>query len=299
MSMGSYSIILTLIVILTILSLCFLLPWLHAIYIWQTSTIKSSNNLSMSSSLSTPYIIHQTFRDMNSIPLNWQQASNSCRSLHPNYQYKFWSDKQGRDLIKQEFPSLLSTYDSYPYNIQRADVIRLVVLYVYGGIYIDFDIFCLKSLDHLLKYEFILPKTSPVGLSNDIIISKPKHPFLFQILNNLPNANRYIFSKYPTVMFSTGPMFLTKEAWKYPNRSSLDILSPELYGKYIFNSSYSLFRHLKASSWHGNDASIIKWIYRWRNLILFVSILLLLFVIQFIQQRYLTSSRTNISNMKI
>ncbi len=46
-------------------------------------------------------------------------------------------------------------------------------------------------------------------------------------------------------MFSTGPMFLTHEASYYPNRSSLDILSPELYGKYVFNSSLSLFQHLK------------------------------------------------------
>ncbi len=46
-------------------------------------------------------------------------------------------------------------------------------------------------------------------------------------------------------MFSTGPMFLTNQASSYPDRSFLDILSPELYGKYVSNSSDSLFRHLK------------------------------------------------------
>jgi hypothetical protein len=46
-------------------------------------------------------------------------------------------------------------------------------------------------------------------------------------------------------MFSTGPMFLTYQASSYPDRSLLDILSPELYGKYVSNSSHSLFRHLK------------------------------------------------------
>ena len=49
-------------------------------------------------------------------------------------------------------------------------------------------------------------------------------------------------------MFSTGPMFLTHEASKYPNRSSLDTLSTELYGKYASNSSRALFRHLKGSN---------------------------------------------------
>jgi hypothetical protein len=46
-------------------------------------------------------------------------------------------------------------------------------------------------------------------------------------------------------MFSTGPMFLTHEASYYSDRSSLDILSPELYGKYSHNSSHALFHHLK------------------------------------------------------
>ena len=46
-------------------------------------------------------------------------------------------------------------------------------------------------------------------------------------------------------MFSTGPMFLTREASDYSDRQSLDTLSPELYGKYMVNSSLALFRHLK------------------------------------------------------
>ncbi len=46
-------------------------------------------------------------------------------------------------------------------------------------------------------------------------------------------------------MFSTGPMFLTHEASIYPNRSAINILSQELYGKYTKDSSQSLFRHLK------------------------------------------------------
>lgn len=46
-------------------------------------------------------------------------------------------------------------------------------------------------------------------------------------------------------MFSTGPMFITNEASCYSDRSSLDILSSELYGKYSTNSTNALFRHLK------------------------------------------------------
>lgn len=112
-------------------------------------------------------------------------------------------------------------------------------------------------------------------------------------------------SRYPTVMFSTGPMFLTYEASSYLNRSGLDTLSPELYGKYSKNSSYALFRHLKgkfkpfnepyienfsyflASSWHGRDALMIKSIYRWRYIIFLVfiiNVLMSLLLIDIFQQ---------------
>jgi mannosyltransferase OCH1-like enzyme len=180
---------------LLILAIIILWPWIHAGYVWRRSTIQILEHSKSFSSNSIPRIIHQTYRDIHSIPYQWQQASNSCRTLHPDYEYKFWTDEEGRRLIEQTFPCLLSTFDSYPYNIQRADVIRLVVLYVYGGIYIDFDIICLKSLDQLLQYEFILPRTTPVGLSNDLIISKPKHPFLFKVINNLPQSNRNYLTK--------------------------------------------------------------------------------------------------------
>lgn len=46
-------------------------------------------------------------------------------------------------------------------------------------------------------------------------------------------------------MFSTGPMFITDEASSYSDRSSLDTLSPQLYGKTSHNASIALFRHLK------------------------------------------------------
>lgn len=182
--------------IVFILSFVIVWPWIHAAFIWQGSTIKSLDNLLNNQQIEyIPKILHQTYRNQSSIPFQWQRASNSCRALHSNYEYKFWSDSDARRLIEKEFPSLLPTFDSYPYDIQRADVIRLVVLYVYGGIYLDLDIFCLKSLDNLLKYQIILPKTVPVGLSNDILFSQAKHPFLLYVIKNLPKSNRNYLTK--------------------------------------------------------------------------------------------------------
>ncbi|CAF0870043.1 unnamed protein product [Adineta steineri] len=264
-------------------------PWFHAALIWNKSTIDFPIVSPLNNPLvNVPAIIHQTYRNAHAIPSSWKKASQTCQDFHPNYEYRLWTDADARRLIEKEFPCLLSTFDSYPYDIQRADVIRLIVLYVYGGIYLDLDIICLQSLDQLRTFEFVIPKTMPVGLSNDFIVAQPRHPFLLQILNNLPKYNRNYFTKYSTVMFSTGPMFLTQQASSYSNRSSIDVLSQELYGKYVHNSTRSLFRHLKASSWHGNDAAAIKWIYRQRIAcfaVLFTLIVMTFALISIVQYR--------------
>ena len=61
----------------------------------------------------------------------YRPVANQC--------HQFWTDESSRDFIAKEYSDFLETYDSYPYTIQRADVIRYFVLVHYGGTYIDLD----------------------------------------------------------------------------------------------------------------------------------------------------------------
>ncbi|KAK9818085.1 hypothetical protein WJX72_006886 [[Myrmecia] bisecta] len=178
--------------------------------------------------------------------------------LHPDYDFKLWTDESSREFIKLEYPCLLDTYDSYTYTIQRADAIRYVLLYHYGGLYIDLDIECRRPLDFLRQYSFVMPQTKPVGFSNDFLVGAPKDPFLKQLTESLPRWNLNLISKYPTVMFSTGPMFVTGLASWYARKRDLFVLPFSMYGKYV-KAANPLFVHLHGSSWHGNDAQSVRW----------------------------------------
>jgi mannosyltransferase OCH1-like enzyme len=172
-----------------------------------------------------------------------------------------WTDETSRRFIQENYPWFLSTFDSYPYSIQRADVIRYFVLYHYGGFYVDLDIGCRRSFEQLRQNSsnsVILPKTQPIGFSNDWMAAKKGHAFLGLLISDLQDWNVGLVTKYPTVFFSTGPMFLNTMYCKYGDKQGISVLPDELYGGH-WESSF--VRHYHGSSWHDWDAALVFYVW--------------------------------------
>ncbi|BCS25423.1 glycosyltransferase family 32 protein [Aspergillus puulaauensis] len=206
-----------------------------------------------------PKIIHQTYKN-ETIPDIWIDAQQSCVNLHPDYEYILWTDAKSRQFIAAEYPWFLETFDGYRYPIQRADSIRYFVLAHYGGTYIDLDDGCNRPLDTLLTYPAWVRRTVPTGISNDAMGSVPQHPFFLKVIKSLQQYDRHWVLPYITVMYSTGPLFLSviwKEYMKdFPSEiSRVRILMPDEY----MNHSWSFFTHHTGNSWHRNDARFIFW----------------------------------------
>ncbi|KAI0832356.1 nucleotide-diphospho-sugar transferase [Trametes gibbosa] len=219
-----------------------------------------------------PRIIHQTWKS-ETLPPRWANISQECRDMMPDY---------AREFIARHYSWYLDVYDGYKYPIQRADAIRYFVLYHYGGIYIDLDIGCLRPMDSLLVYPVILPKTVPVGVSNDLMFAEKGHPFMAQTIHSIMNYDYDWILNYPTVMFSTGPMFLSAQYGAY--MSSLDdvpsevrILPKALYGKNAnpMEAPHSFFSHYYGSSWHADDAAFIGFLGTWGKGLMWVGLVVL------------------------
>ncbi|KAJ7638954.1 glycosyltransferase family 32 protein [Roridomyces roridus] len=228
-----------------------------------------------------PRIIHQTWKT-GTLPPRWQSISQECRDMMPDYEYMLWTDESSREFIARHYPWFLNTFDDYSYAILRADAIRYFVLYHYGGIYMDLDIGCLRPLDPLLVYPVILPKTIPVGVSNDLMFAQKHHPFLAQTIHNLATFDHSWVLNYPTVMFSTGPMFLSIQygiftAQHVPG-GNMRILPKSLYGKNAApgEAPHSFFTHHYGSSWHSDDAAFIWFLADWGKGLMWVGLLVLL-----------------------
>lgn len=205
-----------------------------------------------------PKIIHQTYKT-TTIPEIWRPGQQACVDLHPDYQYILWTDDMAREFIAEEYPWFLKLWDAYPYPIQRADAIRYFALVHYGGIYIDLDDACERKLDPLLTVPAFVRKTIPTGISNDVMGSVPRHPFFLKVIDDLKKYQRSWVVPYITIMFSTGPLFLSVmwkqyKRWGVPEAGKIRILMPEDYKTH----TYSFFAIAPGLSWHMDDAKFVK-----------------------------------------
>lgn len=241
-----------------------------------------------------PKVIHQTWKT-EELPERWRASRQQCMDLHPDYEHILWTDAKSRAFIAEHYAWFLPTFDAYPYPIQRADAIRYFVLHRYGGIYMDLDMGCARNLDPLLRFEVVLPKTIPVGVSNDLIFATKGHPFVEQLIHSLQAFNHVFFTHYATVMFSTGPMFVSAvyrryvDAHKPASPSSpaqpdagfigLRVLPKSLYGKNARpgETPDSFFLHFYGSSWHASDAGFLIFLRIYGRLLIALGILLVVY----------------------
>jgi len=228
-----------------------------------------------------PKIIHQTWKN-TTIPDHWKDAVNACKERHLDYQYMLWTDDTMDDFVKSDYPEFYNVYKSYKYPIQRCDVFRYLILYKYGGIYLDMDIFCKKKLDHFLQYDFVVPKSSNLSASytNSFFMVIPQHPFIKFCIDNLPSyVNSYkFFGKHIHIMNSTGPLFLTKMIKKYglnqiPNHYVMS--SKEFAGDCNVCNNGSCkgggyFSHVEGKSWNSLDSRILNFcMCTWKKILFF------------------------------
>jgi len=243
-----------------------------------------------------PKIIHQTWKT-HDVPKNWEQSVESCRTVYKDYKYILWTDTDMDQFVKTHFAWFYPTWIKYPYMIQRCDSFRYMVIYIYGGVYIDLDIGCKKQPKELLnKYDLVLAKSvnSESTLTNAFIASVPKNRFILYCIQNL-NAyiNHYgLLGKHLHVMNSTGPLFLNNMLYSYPYNENMYILT---HREYVFDCTVcnskcnggEYFFEAKGNSWHAFDSRLynhLRCVYHFdRYTVLYAIILIVMYMFLHIQ----------------
>lgn len=174
-----------------------------------------------------PRLIHQTAKTAE-IPERWQGFQKKLRDLHPAWTYRLWTDDDNRNFVKSHFPEFFDIFQALPKNIMRADVIRYLLMYRLGGLYMDLDYEMLKPFD-LLQYEVVLPREActvqrPETVCNAIFASAPGHPFFKAVIDEL-RANPPL-GPNPDVENATGPGLISR-VYRRSKGTFTDIHTPK------------------------------------------------------------------------
>jgi Glycosyltransferase sugar-binding region containing DXD motif len=128
-----------------------------------------------------PKIIWQTMKT-NQVPVFMYDYTATWIRLNPEYEYRFYSDDDVIEFLKNDFPDYLEVYSKIKYGASKADLWRYLVMYKYGGVYADIDCRCLRPLR-----EWINPVSayvSQLGINKDLcqwlLISVPQNPIFLK-----------------------------------------------------------------------------------------------------------------------
>lgn len=160
-----------------------------------------------------PKIIHQTARTNH---ISWEEKKlvKRMRKKLSDWEYMFHDDIDNERLIRNYFPQYLEKYNAIPKGVAKADIARLVFLYVYGGFYFDTDYKILKKIpDWMLNNHQLLMESrnsqKEYKLGNAILASEPKGSFYKDFVEHIFSQPEITNLKENRVEYVTGPEALT------------------------------------------------------------------------------------------
>ena len=171
-----------------------------------------------------PKIIHQIWSGIDEpLPNPFRILGDTWKRDYPDWRYEFWDNERINNFILGYYPQYWDQYNNFPYNVQRWDAIRYLILDKIGGMYVDFDYESIKSMEDLLQNKtccFAVEKAySHENLlesdffNNALMISVPEHPFMKKIIENVFTDKMLKYknaSKLEHVFYTTGPYLLVE-----------------------------------------------------------------------------------------
>lgn len=172
-----------------------------------------------------PKIIHQVWSGIEEpLPKAAQLLGDTWKHDYPEWEYRVWDNRMMNDFVQEHYPQYWTAYQQFPYNIQRWDAIRYLILDKIGGMYVDFDYESLSSIEPLIEGKTCCfseePATHGGGFelqmehyfNNGMMLSIPNHHFMKKVINSVfKNSNdNYNIHSYDYVLRTTGPWMLMK-----------------------------------------------------------------------------------------
>jgi mannosyltransferase OCH1-like enzyme len=238
-----------------------------------------------------PLIIHQIwFQGIKNITQPYKNCFISTIRFLQNkrWEHCFWDKDRIESFILKEYPNFWNTYNKCNILVQKLDVARYLILYHYGGCYMDMDMEILKDFYDLFDEndELVFSLTKQNFYNNGILFSSKNNKFWLDFLKDIDGKINIIkFDNMLNVNYSTGPfnftIFINKHNKDYKMKMlPYKYLEPceSKYNSLITNEAYVI--NYFANSWINPFYLFIIKLYNNRKLILFIIGFIIAYIIK-------------------
>jgi hypothetical protein len=184
-----------------------------------------------------PRILHQTWKSAR-VPEPLAGFQARWQALHPDFEYRLWTDAQNDAFVRSDFPELHALYRSFTREIYRADMVRCLYLLRFGGVYVDLDVEPLRPLDGFLanRGDCVLGaepevhawkrRGKSVMACNAIMASAPGHPFWLRMMEEIARRAAHAGGEPVGV---TGPLCLDAVFEAHGRELGVEVSEPDAF----------------------------------------------------------------------
>jgi inositol phosphorylceramide mannosyltransferase catalytic subunit len=83
--------------------------------------------------MTIPKIIHQTYKNHN-LPEIYKMCQTEIKRLHPDFEYRFYTDEDMDRLMKTEFPEYYVRFNELPRMIMKIDMFRSNICFLISSV---------------------------------------------------------------------------------------------------------------------------------------------------------------------
>lgn len=174
--------------------------------------VNFSSEVDYTKPVKIPKIIHHIWVGPKPVPELYEKYASTCKALNPDFEYKLWTNRDVEEIlnISPKHKELYKAYEKVRLYAGQKDVLEYMILYKYGGVYMDMDFECKKSLRPLHhQYDFYSGLEAPVRWGRVALLSaavvgssKENKIFLDTLDKSVKNYNKlYKDLNTPTKVF--------------------------------------------------------------------------------------------------
>jgi mannosyltransferase OCH1-like enzyme len=180
--------------------------------------------------VSIPPIFHQIWLGADPYPDAFAAYARGWQETHPGWELRLWIEETIPDDVQRR-----EVYETLRNPSERSDVLRYELLHRFGGVYLDCDVECRRSLQPLIEdAEFVVAAQPEGGADVALVGASAGHPLLVRAIEEIRPRTSY----GPTVDAGTGAAFLDRVLTAFPEVEPIDgVFADEGYAVHHFDRS--------------------------------------------------------------